>query len=114
MGRRFLILAILLGVAIVAVAPIWLQSGHVEGAPASDARGGAGGGRGGAAGPVPVSVVAAKREDVPIYMTGIGAVRALNTVAVTPQVSGAITQVAFTEGQMVKRGDTLVQIDPRP
>ncbi|HEX5280741.1 MAG TPA: efflux RND transporter periplasmic adaptor subunit [Micropepsaceae bacterium] len=103
----------------MAIAPSWLQSGHVEGAQVADpphggAGGGRGGGRGGAGGPVPVTVVPAKREDVPIYVTGIGTVRALNTVAVTPQVSGAITQVAFTEGQVVKRGDLLVQVDPRP
>lgn len=114
MGRRFLIGAILLGVAVVAIVPVWLQSGHVEGAQAADPPGGGRGGRGGGQGAVPVTVVAAKREDVPIYMTGIGTVRALNTVAVTPQVSGAITQVAFTEGQMVKRGELLVQVDPRP
>lgn len=114
MGRRFLIGAILMGVAVVAIAPTWLQSGHVEGAQVADPPGGGRGGRGDAQGAVPVTVVAAKREDVPIYMTGIGTVRALNTVAVTPQVSGAITQVAFTEGQMVKRGELLVQVDPRP
>jgi len=114
MGRRFLIGAILMGVAVVAIAPIWLQSGHVEGAQAADPPGGGGRGGRGATGPVPVTVAAAKREDVPIYMTGIGTVRALNTVAVTPQVSGAITQVTFTEGQMVKRGELLVQVDPRP
>lgn len=114
MGRRFLIGAILLGVAVVAIAPVWLQSGHVQGAQVADPPGGGTGGRGGAQGPVPVTVVAAKRQDVPIYMVGIGNVRALNTVAVTPQVSGAITEVAFTEGQMVKRGDLLVQVDPRP
>lgn len=116
MGRRFLIGAILLGVAVVAIAPAWLQSGHVQGAQVADPPGGSSGkgGRGGVQGPVPVTVVAAKREDVPIYMIGIGNVRALNTVAVTPQVSGAITEVAFTEGQMVKRGELLVQVDPRP
>jgi membrane fusion protein, multidrug efflux system len=116
MGRRFLIGAILLGVAVVAIAPTWMQSGHVQGAQASDppAGGNSAAGRGGPAGPVPVTVVAAKREDVPSYMIGIGTVKALNTVAVTPQVSGAITQVAFTEGQTVKRGDLLVQVDPRP
>jgi multidrug efflux system membrane fusion protein len=113
MGRRFLIGAILLGVAVVAIAPTWLQSGHVQGAQVGDPPAGAGG-RGGTAGPVPVTVAAAKREDVPIYMTGVGTIKALNTVAVTPQVSGAITEVAFTEGQMVKRGNLLVQVDPRP
>lgn len=117
MGRRLLIGALLLGGAIVAIAPSWLQTSKVEGAQVSGssdpAAGGGRGGRGGGA-QVPVVAVAAKREDVPIYMTGIGTVKAFNTDAVTPQVSGAITQVAFTEGQMVKRGDVLVQVDPRP
>ena len=63
-----------------------------------------------------VSVVLAPVEarDMPIYLEGIGTIAAYNTVTVKPQVDGRIDKVAFTEGQDVKKGDLLVQIDPRP
>ena len=63
---------------------------------------------------VPVVAGVTISEDVPIYLRGIGTVDALNTVVVRSQVQGQITQVAFTEGQTVKAGDLLAQIDPRP
>lgn len=112
MGRRLLIGAILVCLVVVALVFFWSSSGNQAGGQASGSGRGAAG-RGGQQ-VVPVVVATAKSEDVPVYMNGIGTVKALNTVAVTPQVSGAITQVAFTEGQMVRRGDMLVQIDPRP
>ena len=64
--------------------------------------------------PVPVVAIGVRRQDVPIYLTGIGAVQAYNTVTVKARVDGQIDKIAFTEGQDVKAGDPLVQIDPRP
>jgi multidrug efflux system membrane fusion protein len=63
-------------------------------------------------GPVPVIVAAAKRADVPLYLDAVGTSRALNTVTVRPQVDGKLIQIAFTEGQDVKKGDVLARIDP--
>jgi multidrug efflux system membrane fusion protein len=63
-------------------------------------------------GPVPVLVVPAKVEDVPVYLDGVGTSKALNTVTVRPQVDGILLSVNFKEGQDVKRGDLLAQIDP--
>jgi multidrug efflux system membrane fusion protein len=63
---------------------------------------------------VPVDTVAAARQDVPVTLTGLGTVQALNTVTVTARVDGAIQKIDFTEGQDVKAGDLLAQIDPRP
>src|SRR5271169_1468871 len=63
---------------------------------------------------IPVSVAAAERRDVPIYLTGLGTVQAFNTVTVKTRVDGELVKVAFTEGQDVKAGDLLAQIDPRP
>lgn len=64
--------------------------------------------------PIAVDVASAQRRDVPIYLEGIGTVQAFYTVTVTARVDGQIDRVAFKEGQDVKKGDLLVQIDPRP
>jgi membrane fusion protein, multidrug efflux system len=63
---------------------------------------------------VPVSVAAAARQDVPIHVTGLGTVQASFTIAIHSQVDGIMQEVRFTEGQHVKKGDVLAQIDPRP
>jgi multidrug efflux system membrane fusion protein len=63
---------------------------------------------------VPVDTATATRQDVPITLSGLGTVQALNTVTVTARVDGQVQKIAFTEGQDVKAGDLLAQIDPRP
>jgi multidrug efflux system membrane fusion protein len=63
---------------------------------------------------VPVDTATAMRQDVPVTLTGLGTVQALNTVTVTARVDGQIQKIAFNEGQDVKTGDLLAQIDPRP
>ncbi|WP_375459277.1 efflux RND transporter periplasmic adaptor subunit [uncultured Enterovirga sp.] len=62
---------------------------------------------------VPVVTTAVQQQDVPIIVTGLGTVQALNTAAIRSQVTGILEQVDFTEGQEVKKGDVLAQIDPR-
>jgi multidrug efflux system membrane fusion protein len=62
---------------------------------------------------VPVSIAAASRQDVPIYLTGLGTVQALFTVGIHSQVDGKLQDVLFKEGQRVKKGDVLAKIDPR-
>jgi multidrug efflux system membrane fusion protein len=63
---------------------------------------------------VPVLTAAVAQRDVPMWLEGLGSVSAFYTVTVKPQVDGRIDKVAFTEGQHVKKGDLLIQIDPRP
>ena len=63
---------------------------------------------------VPVVAETVKQGAVPIYLRGIGTVQAYNTVTVRSQITGQLTQIAFTEGQTVHAGDLLAQIDPRP
>lgn len=64
--------------------------------------------------PVPVSAVAVRRDDVPIYLTGLGTVQAYNSVLVKSRVDGQIVKIGFAEGQQVHAGDDLAEIDPRP
>jgi membrane fusion protein, multidrug efflux system len=63
---------------------------------------------------VPVTVGMAETRNIPVYLTGLGTVQAFNTVVVKVRVDGQLEKVAFTEGQDVKAGDLLAQIDPRP
>ncbi len=89
---------------------------------AAGGHGGAAGHRGGAGGrggmdpnlPVPVVAGTVERKDVPIFLDGLGTVQAFNAVNVKARVDGQLDKVAFTEGQDVKVGDLLAQIDPRP
>ncbi|MGH8202849.1 MAG: efflux RND transporter periplasmic adaptor subunit [Steroidobacteraceae bacterium] len=71
-------------------------------------------GRGMMGGPMPVSVGTVATADVPVVIDALGTVTPLATVAVRPQVTGALVKIAFKEGQLVKAGDVLAQIDPRP
>src|SRR5215831_1259851 len=63
---------------------------------------------------VPVSVSPVQKTDFPVYLTGLGTVQGFNTVQVRTRVDGQIDKIAFTEGQVVKEGDLLAEIDPRP
>jgi len=63
---------------------------------------------------IPVVTATVAKEDVPIFLTGIGTVQPAQTVTVKVRVDGELQKVAFTEGQDVKEGDLLAQIDPRP
>jgi len=80
---------------------------HSHAAQASGAR------RGDADAAVPVTVVAAKVEDVPVYLTALGTVQALNTVAVNAQVSGQLKALHFAEGEEISAGALIAEIDPR-
>lgn len=69
----------------------------------------------GAGGPsVPVVAGKVEQKDVPIHLEGLGTVQAFNTVTLHTRVDGQLEKVLFTEGQNVKIGDLLAQIDPRP
>jgi multidrug efflux system membrane fusion protein len=123
------VLRVLVAAAAI-VAVVWyLRSRHQErtvsggdgsarsGGMASE--GGGGSRRGGAGGAsdariVPVQVAIAERKDLPIWLEGLGTVAAVQQVTVRPQVDGRIEKVLFIEGQPVKRGEVLMQIDPRP
>jgi multidrug efflux system membrane fusion protein len=110
--------AAVLVVAIVAGAAYWFWQGREaanSGAPtASGARQGPGGGRPGRFGAAlaPVQAATATSEAVPRYLSGLGTVTAANTVTVRSRVDGQLLAIHFTEGQQVKAGDLLAEIDP--
>ncbi len=72
------------------------------------------GGRGGQNGPVAVSVATAASGNIQLRIPALGTVTPLATVTVRTQISGVMQKILFTEGQTVKQGDSLAQIDPRP
>jgi multidrug efflux system membrane fusion protein len=92
------------GIAIV-VGAGWYITTHHASAPTQ------GGGRGQA---TPVGIAAAAKADVPIVIRALGTVTPLATVTVKAQITGQLVQVAFTEGQSVKKDDLLAVVDPRP
>ena len=63
---------------------------------------------------IPVSIAPVEKTDFPVYLTGLGTVQGFNTVQVRTRVDGQIDKIAFQEGQLVKQGDLLAEIDPRP
>jgi multidrug efflux system membrane fusion protein len=71
-------------------------------------------GRSGAGGPLAVGIAKVSTADVPIAINALGTVTPLATVTVHPQVNGPLLKIAFSEGQIVKAGDLLALIDPRP
>ncbi len=103
--RRWPIVLVVV-VAVVVAAVLVSRSGKKSAAAAAaSAR---------ASGPIPVVVAESKVEDVPVYLTGLGTVTPLNTVTVRSRVDGQLLRVAYKEGQLVKEGDLLAEIDPRP
>jgi multidrug efflux system membrane fusion protein len=64
--------------------------------------------------PIPVTIAQAQKADFPVYLNGLGAVEPYQTVLIRSRVDGAVVKIAFKQGQIVKQGDVLVQIDPRP
>ena len=95
-----------------AAAVAWWQGGHLLSSlkgPGSPAKQGLV-----KSGPIPVTVTEVKRGDFPVYLLGLGTVQPYRTVTIRSRVDGQITKVSFKQGQMVKEGDPLIEIDKRP
>ncbi|MDP1838391.1 MAG: MdtA/MuxA family multidrug efflux RND transporter periplasmic adaptor subunit [Reyranella sp.] len=107
MKRLRTLLGIGLGLAIVAGAGWFISQGGTSKfvPPAGRSPPGAG---------VPVGVAAAVKGDLPVVLRALGTVTPLNTVNVKTQITGQLTEVHFKEGQLVKQGDLLAVVDPRP
>ncbi|PTX07622.1 multidrug transporter subunit MdtA [Achromobacter mucicolens] len=111
-SRRRVVGLVLLLLAVAAIAWVVLRPSAKQSGP-----GGRTGGRPPAAAmanmPVPVRIATAAQQDIDIFLRSLGTVTAYNTVTVRSRVSGELVDVAFQEGQQVKAGDLLAQVDPR-
>lgn len=112
--RGLIWIVLFLAVASVAGYTVW-RAGQPT-APQAGKKGGGrkNGGGGGGLGPVPVVVSKATRSSVPFYLNGLGNVVAFYTVTVKSRVDGQLMKVNFNEGDLVKEGQDLIDIDPRP
>lgn len=108
MKRLRTLFGIGLGLAIVAGAGWYISQTGTTPAPRQGA------GRFGAGMPTPVGIAAATKGEVPVVIRALGTVTPLHTVNVKTQITGQLLKVDFKEGQMVKQGDVLALVDPRP
>ncbi|HEY1879949.1 MAG TPA: efflux RND transporter periplasmic adaptor subunit [Caulobacteraceae bacterium] len=112
-GRTLIAIVVVIAIAVAIAALLTfctMQSGKAGG---RGGRGGFGGGAGGRPA-ITVGVAKAVAGDIPIQVSALGAVTPVATVSVNARVSGELTRIAFREGQMVRKGQLLAQIDPRP
>ena len=116
-SKRAAIIVVIVAV-LIAIGGYWLaQNGSQQQSPGGG-RGGRNAGPGGAGGPgglaMPVGVANVTNGDIDITLNALGTVTPLRNVTVSAQIAGNLLNVNFKEGQMVKQGDLLAEIDPRP
>jgi len=112
--RGLIWVVILLLLAGVAAYAVWRAGHPIASTDKGQGGGGGGGGRNAPTGPVPVVVANVARASVPVYLPGLGNVAAFYTVTVKSRVDGQLMKVDFNEGDVVKAGQVLAEIDPRP
>ncbi len=98
---------------LIFAAGFWLVLRHHD-TTTKNAGGGGGGRRGAGGGPVTLTTATATKGNIGVYLEAIGTVTPVYTASITSQVTGPVIAVHFTEGQTVRKGDSLIDIDPRP
>lgn len=111
MGSAMTVVLVLAVIIVVILLVAFLTHRHSA---QSGAPRGRGGGRGGAGGPVTISTATAQTGNMGVYIQALGTVTPVYTVSVEARVAGQIVKVDYQEGQHVRVGDPLVEIDPRP
>ncbi len=104
--RRFLVW----GITLAAIGLILVLILHHR----DDAKTAAPSGRRGVTGPVATTVATAQKGNIGVYLEAIGTVTPVYTASITSEVMGMVTQVHYKEGQLVRKGEPLIDIDPRP
>jgi membrane fusion protein, multidrug efflux system len=104
--RRFLVWAITLAVLGLILVLILHHR--------DDAKASAPSGRRGVTGPITAAVATAQKGDIGVYLNAIGTVTPVYTASITSEVMGLVTQVHYREGQLIRKGELLIDIDPRP
>src|SRR5262245_46428772 len=114
--RRWIVFLLVAVVVAIGAYRVWSPAGGATPGDAPQAKDGAGGAHADAppARAVPVVAEPARSGDIRVYLDGLGAVTPLATVTVRSRVDGQLMAVHFHEGQMVRAGDLLAEIDPRP
>ncbi len=110
----FLVIVGISGYALFRAGEPATTANRQSGGGAGRGGGGRGGGRGGALGPVPVVVANVARSSIPVVLNGLGNVSAFYTVTVKSRVDGQLMKVDYREGELVKQGQVLAEVDPRP
>jgi len=104
--RRILVWALMLLVLAVILVLVFRQHDDSKTAAAPSRRG--------ATGPVTITVATAQKGNIGVYLEAIGTVTPVYTDSITSEVMGLVTQVHYQEGQLVRKGQPLIEIDPRP
>jgi multidrug efflux system membrane fusion protein len=103
----------ILGVVVLGMAAYWVLARPAGKKPSAE-QPGRGAGQAAASRAIPVVAATARTGNMGVYLTGLGTVTALNTVTVRSRVDGQLLRVLFREGELVRKGDLLAEIDPRP
>jgi multidrug efflux system membrane fusion protein len=104
--RRFIIWGLVLLVLILILVLVFRHHDESKAAPAASRRG--------MTGPVPVTIATAQKGNMGVYLEAIGTVTPVYTASITSQVTGMVRDVHYREGQLVRQGEALIDIDPRP
>jgi membrane fusion protein, multidrug efflux system len=113
-GSKIIRILVWIALLLIFAVGFWLVLQHHDNTTKNAPGGGGGGRRGAGGGPVTLTIATATKGNIGVYLEAIGTVTPVYTASITSQATGPVIAVHFTEGQMVAKGDPLIDIDPRP